>query len=121
MGFVTFDDIEQLIPEVISKQIADPDRFEYYEGLAAKIIRDEAGITIPVDEEAPPDWIIVPAAYIIVKLVSTKTVGLKPETIERIDKDYKDAINSLRKHVSNGIATPFVFGRTGAIETVMQW
>ena len=121
MGFVIFDDIEQLIPEVISKVIADPDKFDYYENLAAKIIRDEAGISIPGESDTPPDWIIVPASAIIVKLVSSKIVGLKPETIERIDRDYKDAITILRQHVSNGIATPFVFGRTGQIVPVNVW
>lgn len=121
MAFITYNDIENLIPEAIAKLIAEPTKFAYYENLTAKIIRDESGIAIPTSPATAPDWIILPAAHIITKIASNKIIGLKVETIQRIDDDYKNAIKTLRNHVNKGIDTPLTFARTGQISKVAVW
>ena len=121
MGFVTFKSIENLLPDSIKSKIAEPSQFAYYEGISAKLIRDITNMTIPANPVDAPDWILLPSAYIITKLVSARITGTSQETNDKIDRDYKEAISMLKNHRSNPVSDTIQFGTTGTIGKVVTW
>ena len=65
---------------------------------AAKLIRDKTGRDIPATTADAPDWIIVPAAYIIQKLAKRLLTEISLEYNQQIDADYELALKMLAEH-----------------------
>lgn len=121
MAFVTLENIEHLIPKAAFEKLRDPNKFAYYENLASKVIRDEAGIAIPTNIDTAPDWIIMPAAYIITKLVFSQVTGMTQETLKEVESNFQFALKTLRSHVSKGVATPISYSAVGQISGALAW
>lgn len=110
MSFVTIAQIKPFIHSGIYKALnlaavvtdgqgtGEITNFDLIESEAAKIIRDITGRDIPTDTGSAPDWITVPAAYIIAKLAENLLQDVSPDFQDRIDANYDRALQLLKEH-----------------------
>lgn len=102
MPFTTLDKIRPMVHPTIAlalaKTVSGDTVFNHLEPEAAILIRDMTGIAIPDDTDDTPDWLHLPAAYIIQYLAAPQISELTDTTRAAIEKAYLNAISILDRH-----------------------
>jgi len=102
MPFTTLDKIRPMVHPIVAialvKTLSGDTVFNHLESEAAILIRDMTGIAIPADTDDTPDWLHLPAAYIIQQLAAPHISELTDATRAAIEKAYLNAISILDRH-----------------------
>ena len=109
MPFTTLDTIRPMIHPAIaialSKTFNGDTVFTTIEAQAAILIRDMTGVDIPDDTVNTPDWLHLPAAFIIQQLAAPQISELSDATRHAIEKAYLNAISILDRHPKTDTAS----------------
>lgn len=118
MPFVTFSQVEMLLPASLRQPLRDADKFASCEQQAAITIRDIANVDIPADADDAPDWTLMPAA----QLISYYALGLVTASNDLTDlckRNYDTAIATCKRNRLARKASSGSSGRTGTL--LGQW
>lgn len=116
--FVTRTMIAPFIDAIVNKILFDNDLFEALELAMQTIIEAEANILAPDDVAETPEWMIRPCAAIMSKLVLPKIDAIQEPVIARIERDYSEALKTLRSHRVEATITPPSYG---VMEGAVEW
>lgn len=119
MNFVTRDMIEPFLDGVVLRITSDVALFTALELSLAYTVKREANID-PMDDVADtPSWMLKPCAAIISKLCLPKIDAIQDIVIQRIEREYQEALTVLRANRVLGITTPPTYGTME--EGVISW
>jgi len=109
MPFTTLNTIRPMIHPAIAIALSKPFNgetvFTAIEAQAAILIRDMTGVDIPDDPVNTPDWLHLPAAFIIQHLTAPQISELSDATRDAIEKAYLNAISILDRHPKTDSST----------------
>lgn len=120
MKFVEYTQVIRCIPQTFRQRVAVNDVFQALEEAAAIIIRDTAGIAFPVTLTDTPDWVVLPAGWIIAHLAVPEFTSVDEATLKYIDANFKRAIETLLEKSAEIAATPSTDGTTGKYSKITQ-
>jgi hypothetical protein len=120
MPLVSLEQVKPLVSGAMFTALNREDNWSVLEAEAAKIVRDESGITIPENEDDAPDWVVTPMAQIISKLGLSLLSELTPEYVAAINDDYDRAIKTARSHAKGGDSVTGAT-ETGEIRRMVSW
>jgi len=104
--FVTYEQVQQYIPDTFRQKVNAAGVFEKLEHAAAIIIRDSAGIAFPASTNDTPDWVALPAGWLISHLAVPLFASVDENTLKYIADNYKRAIEILSDKSAVIAATP---------------
>lgn len=121
MKFVSLQQIEKFLPSNLSKTFNDnPSIFETLEAAAAEIIVSASGLTVPTSVNDTPEFVFLPAAWIIVKIAKNQFgSNYSADKLTAIENDYKSAISNLNAHKSSVLQKTIVDANTN--ETALSF
>lgn len=116
--FVNRSMITPFVDAVVHKLLGDVELFEALELAMQQIIKAEANIDPPDDVADTEEWMIRPCAAILSKLVQPKIDAIQEPIIARIERDYAEALKTLRAHriVPSTVASAY-----GTMEGGVEW
>jgi hypothetical protein len=114
MPYVTYNDIEELIPAGLKGILSDAGTFAIYEAQAATIISGILGNDVPADADDAEDFTTTPAAWIITKLCAfAKLSNAGDQLWDSINANYKLALDMLKARPTTVVTSAYSFAGVG--------
>jgi len=120
---VAQEEIAGMVSDAIYQALNVTGVYDRVEAEAAKLIRDESGITLPVSSAERPatyDWCVKPAAWIIQWFAADSLTSLSPETEQNWQQRYVEALRIIRNHRMQSSSQPGTSAYIGTIRGLYE-